>query len=587
MHNSHIDSQSPISRVRIFYAALAVIMAVFLVRLFYLQVIKHDYYKNSALSGQFKEYQIPAKRGVIEAQNGDETIPIVLNEIKYTLFADPVYVQDKDKAAEQIDEFVGATKEEIKQALDVDTRYSIIEKKLTQEQKEKIEALELKGVGLREESYRTYPQGEMAASLLGFVNNDGEGKYGIEQALNEELNGKPGQLRAITDASGVPLVSNPENVVQEAEDGNRVILTIDMSMQQQLEAILRDGLKRAKSESGGAFIMDVNTGAIKAMANFPTYNPGEFFKVEDARVFNNSNVSNPYEIGSVMKPQTLAAALDTNSVKPGDSFYDSGVIEVDNEKITNVEESGGAGNRTLADILRLSLNTGATWLLAQMGGGEINDQARNTWYQYMVEHYGYSKQTGIEQGYEAEGIIPDPNDGFGLNIQYANTSFGQGMTATPVQVGAALSSILNGGTYYQPRLVAATVSADGTRTNKEPVVKRTGVVGQVASETVRDYMINVINSNHQVYEFNLRPEYMVGGKTGTAQIPRPEGGYYEDKYNGTFTGFVGGDKPEYVIVVRANEPTVPGYAGSKAAGPIFSAAATMLIDNFGVLPRSN
>ena len=161
------------------------------------------------------------------------------------------------------------------------------------------------------------------------------------------------------------------------------------------------------------------------------------------------------------------------------------------------------------------------------------------------------------------------------------------MTATPVQVGAALASVINGGTYYQPRLVEATVSSDGTRNNKDPVLVRKDVVNQVASDTVRDYMVNVINSNHRVYEFNLRPEYMVGGKTGTAQIPRPEGGYFEDKYNGTFTGFVGGDRPEYVIVVRTNEPSVPGYAGSKAAGPIFSAAATMLIDNFGVLPKSN
>lgn len=586
MHKE-LDNQSPLTRVRIFYAALAVVMAIFLVRLFYLQVIKHDFYKNSAQSGQFKEYQISAKRGVIEAQNGDDTVPIVLNEIKYTLFADPVYVKDKDDAAEKIDEFIPASKQEIRDALEKDTRYSVLAKKLDVNQKEKIEELDIKGVGLREESYRTYPQGEMAASLLGFVNDEGEGKYGVEQALDEQLRGIPGELNAITDAQGVPLVSNPENIVKEAQDGNRVILTIDMSMQQQLETILKDGLEKAKSPSGGAFIMDVNTGAIKAMANFPTYNPGEFFNVEDARVFNNSNVSNPYEIGSVMKPLTLAAALDNGSVQPGASFFDSGVIKVDNEEITNVEESGGAGTRTLSDILRLSLNTGATWLLSQMGGGEINDQARNTWHKYMVERYGYSKQTGIEQGYEAEGIVPDPNEGFGLNIQYANSSFGQGMTATPVQVGASLASVINGGTYYQPRLVDATVSSDGTRSNKDPVVVRTGVVNQVASDTVRDYMVNVINSNHRVYEFNLRPEYMVGGKTGTAQIPKPEGGYYEDKYNGTFTGFVGGNRPEYVIVVRTNEPSVPGYAGSKAAGPIFSAAATMLIDNFGVLPKSN
>lgn len=572
--------------MRFFYAVLAVVMGVFLIRLFYLQVIKHDYYKSSALSGQFKEYEIPAKRGVIEAQNGDETVPIVLNEVKYTLFADPVYVSDKTDAAKKIAPHIELEERGIEEALSQDTRYSVLAKKLSEEQKDIIEQLDIKGVGLREESYRTYPQGEMAASVLGFVNNDGEGTYGLEQALDEQLKGRPGQLNAITDAQGVPLVSNPDNVIREPQNGSRVTLTIDMSMQQQLEKILKDGLKRAKSDSGGVFVMDVNTGAIKAMANFPTYNPGQFFNVEDASVFNNTNVSNPYEIGSVMKPLTMAAALDSNSVSPNDSFYDPGFIEVDNEKITNVEESGGAGNRTLADILRLSLNTGATWLLAQMGGGSINDQARMRWHSYMVEKYGFSKQTGIEQGYEAGGVVPDPNEGFGLNIQYANTAFGQGMTATPVQVGAALSSVINGGTYYKPRLVER-VSDGGETNDYSPEIVRNNVVSQEAGNTIRDYMINVINNNHRVYSFKLRPNYMVGGKTGTAQIPNPAGGYYEDRYNGTFTGFVGGDSPKYVIVARVNNPKIAGYAGSTAAGPIFSDTANMLIDNFGVLPKTN
>ena len=562
-------------------------MGIFLVRLFYLQVIRHDYYKTSALTGQFKEYEVPAKRGVIEAQNGNETIPIVLNEIKYTLFADPVYVTDKKDVANKLDEYIELNSQEIEDALDQDTRYSILAKKLSDEQKNKIEDLDIKGIGLREESYRTYPQGEMAASLLGFVNNDGEGTYGIEQALNEKLSGQTGQLKAITDAQGVPLVSNPDNVIKDPQNGSRVTLTIDMSMQQQLEKILKEGLDNARSTSGGVFIMEANTGAIKAMANYPTYNPGEFFKIEDANVFNNTTVSNPYEIGSVMKPLTLAAALDSGSVKAGDSFYDPGFIEVDNETITNVEESGGAGNRTLADILRLSLNTGATWLLAQMGGGTINEQARNTWNGYMVEKYGFSKQTGIEQGYEAEGIVPNPNEGFGLNIQYANTAFGQGMTATPVQVGGALASVVNGGTYYRPRLVDSVTNDKGEENKYAPEVMRSNVVSQEASKTVTEHMANVINNNHRTYSFNLRPNYLVGGKTGTAQIANPAGGYFEDKFNGTFTGFVGGDKPEYIIVARVNDPKIAGYAGSTAAGPVFSATADMLIDNFGVLPRTN
>lgn len=582
------DTRSHLFRIRLWYGVIVLIVAIFLVRLFYLQVIRHNYYKTNALSGQFKEYEIPAKRGIIEAKNGDGTVPIVLNEIKYTLFADPVYVKDKKQAAEKLQKVVGEDESKIEKALNTDSRYVVLAKKLNKDQKERIDKLELKGIGTREQSYRTYPQGQMAASLLGFVNDEGEGKYGVEQYLDKDLKGKPGQLKAITDARGVPLVANRDNIIEEPQDGKRVVLTIDMSMQQQLEELLKNGIEAAKSQSGGAFIMDVNSGAIKAMANYPTYNPGEFFKVDDANVFNNTNVSDPYEIGSVVKPLTMAAALNTGAISANYSFADSGVIQVEDRKITNVEEAGGAGTRSMADILRLSLNTGATWLLMQMGGGTINDQARNTWHDYLVNKYRFSQKTNIEQGYEAEGVVPDPNDGFGLNVQYANTSFGQGMTVTPLQMGAALASVINGGTYYQPRLIDATIDKNDTKEKKEPIIVARDVVSRNTSDTVRDFMENVMRANHRVYEMpNLRPNYMIGGKTGTAQIAKPNGGYYEDKYNGTFTGFVGGDKPQYVIVVRVNEPNVPGYAGSKAAGPIFSKIAMTLIDNFNVSPKSN
>ncbi len=579
-------SQENSSRIRIGYGFIVLIIGIFIIRLFYLQVIKHDYYQTTALKGQYKEYELPPKRGVIEAQNGDGTVPIVLNEIKYTLFADPVYIKDKQAVAESIQKIIGGNIDEIKGKLQDKSRYVILAKKLNKDQKESVDKLELKGIGTREQSYRTYPQGEMAASLLGFVNDEGEGKYGIEQALNDKLAGQPGQLKAITDARGVPLVANKDNVIKEAENGKRVVLTIDMSMQQQLETILKNGLEQAKSKSGGVFVMDVNTGAIKAMANYPTYNPAEFFKVEDGSVFNNTNVSDAYEVGSVMKPLTMAAALTEGAVKPDTTYYDPGVFTVDGNKITNVEESGGPGTKSMADILRLSLNTGATWLLMQMGGGEINAKARDTWHNYMVNKYRFSKITNIEQGYESPGLVPNPEEGYGLNIRFANSAFGQGMTATPIQMGSALASVLNGGTYYRPRLVDQIISNDGKIEKIQPDVVETNVVSQQASQSVTDFMVNLINANHRVYSFELRPGYLVGGKTGTAQIANPNGGYYDDRYNGSFTGFVGGKKPQYVIVVRVNEPHVPGYAGSKAAGPIFSATANMLIDNFGVVPNN-
>ncbi len=567
---------------------LLLLSAVFIVRLFYLQIIKHDYYQKAALRDQLKQYEIPPARGVIQAHSGDKLLPIVLNETKYTLFADPKFVKDPKSAANSVAVAIGGNVSDYEKMIKTpNSRYVVLAKKLDKNQKSKIDALKIKGIGTREVPQRTYPQGTLAAQLLGFVNDDNEGKYGLEQALDPQLKGTPGQLKAITDAQGVPLASNRDNVVTEPKAGDNVVLTIDIGMQQQLEDILKTGLEHAKSNSGSALIIDVRTGAIKAMANYPTYNPAEFYKTEDARLFTNSAASSPLEVGSTMKPLTAAAALDQGVVNKNTTYYDPSRWQVDDAVITNIEEDGGAGTRSIADILQLSLNTGATWLLMQMGGGQINKQARDRWHDYMVNHYQFGKLTGIEQGYEAGGSIPDPDNGYGLNIQYANTAFGQGMSATPLQMSAAFASVLNGGKYYRPHLVEGRLDNNGKEIIKQPEILNSKVVNSDVSHTIRDIMEYTINKNYLVYGMSKpRAEFSIGGKTGTAEIAKPSGGYYDDRYNGMFMGFVGGDEPQYVIAIRVNEPKIAGYAGSKAAAPIFGNVTNMLINNFGVTPRN-
>ncbi len=579
---------TPIQRIRVWYALLLLLTAIFIVRLFYLQIIRHDYYQNAALSGQLKQYEIPASRGVIEAHSGDAVIPIVLNEIRYTLFADPVYVKDPRVAADALARAIGGRAQDYENKIRTsDTRYVVLAKKLSKQQHEQIDRLELKGIGTREVPQRTYPQGSLAAQVLGFVNDEGEGTYGLEEALDKELKGTPGQLKAITDARGIPLAANKDNIVTEPQAGLRTTLTIDIGLQQQLEDILKTGLDRAKSGSGSALIIEAKTGAIKAMANYPTYNPAEFYKVEDGNVFNNAAVTAPLEVGSIMKPLTVAAALDLGVVNKNTTYYDPGVWRIDDARVTNIEEVGGAATKSISDILQQSLNTGATWLLMQMGGGEINAQARTRWYEYMTRHYHFGQTTGIEQGYEAEGTVPSPTDGFGLNIQFANTAFGQGMTQTPLQIAAALASIVNGGTYLRPRLVERTASSPGKAVTTLPEILTKNVIKPEVSRDVRELMEYAFSKNHRGYGMaQLRPEFSIGGKTGTAQVPKPGGGYYDDRYNGMFLGYVGGDEPQYVIVVRVNEPKIAGYAGSKAAGPIFVDLTNVLMNNFGVTPRT-
>ena len=580
-----------VRRVRWFYVLVAIAIGIFWVRAFYLQIIRHDYYVQAARSDQLKEYQIPAPRGLIRAHNGDEIVPIVLNQKLYTVYADPTLVKDAKRAAETLVVVLGGKADDYKRKLETPgTRYVVLAKRVEPEKKKAILSRKYPGIGAVELSYRTYPNGPLAAQLLGFVNDESKGVYGVEQALNKQLTGKSGMLKAVTDVNGVPLAANSENVEQAPVSGSDVVLTINISMQKQLESILKQGVEDAKSSSGSALIMEAKTGAVKAMANWPTYDPAKYSEVEDPAVFNNAAVSSPLEVGSVMKPLTAAAALDQGVIRADTSYNDPAQWKIDGYTIRNVEEDGGPGVHDIKELLNLSLNTGATWLLMQMGkpgSTEITQAGRERWYDYMTNHYRLGQVTGIEQGYEAEGIIPEPNKGYGRNLTYANSSFGQGMTATPIQMAAAFAAVVNGGTYYQPHLVDQYIAPDGKVTTVTPKVLRTGVVSPQVGKDIRVILQYVIDKHHVRPPFDQNA-YSVGGKTGTAQIPDPEGagGYKEHDFNGTYLGFVGGDEAQYVIMVRVNEPKIGGYAGTSAAQPIFGKLGHILIDNFGVTPRS-
>ncbi|MBI1952232.1 penicillin-binding protein 2 [Candidatus Saccharibacteria bacterium] len=586
------SSQAPSNnrRLSVWYGFLIFILVIFVARLFYLQIVRHDYYRAEALADQLKEFAIPAQRGVIHAHEGGEFVPLVLNEKLYTLYVDPFFIKDAAGAAIKVAAVTSGDAGSYEKAMKTKgSRYQILARRLSQDQKKQIEALKLPGVGTQGQDYRTYPQGSLAAQVLGFVNNDGEGKYGVEQALDKSLTGTPGRLKAITDAEGVPLAASRNNIQVNPSNGKDMVLTLDLGMQKQLETILKKNLDKVSSNSGSALIMDVNTGAIKAMANLPTFDPAQYYDQSDSSVFTNAAVSLPLEVGSVMKTLTASAALDLGVIKADTTYNDPARWELDGHTITNIEEDGGPGVRSITDILNLSINTGAAWMLMRMGGqtGEVNATARDRWHDYMVNHFNLGKTTGIEQGYEAGGFVPEPNKGYALQLTYANTSFGQAMTATPLQMAAALASVINGGTYYQPRLIDGTLDSAGNLTAKKPIVVRSGVVSSGVSQSLRS-MLEFAVKDHYKSGFsylNFSDSFSVGGKTGTAQIANPSGGYYGNRFNGTYIGYVGGDRPQYVISVRVNEPHGVKYAGSGAAQPLFSDLAHMLIDNFNIVPK--
>jgi cell division protein FtsI/penicillin-binding protein 2 len=573
--------KDPIDRIAILRIVLIAIGAILIARLFYIQIIKHDYYQAQALAEHIKKFEISAPRGIIRLSDGSNSVPIVLNEQKYTVYADPKYITDTKETANKLVPLIGGKVEEVQKKLESNTRYVILAKKLTKDQADRVDALQLKGVGKQEVNVRTYPQGQLASQVLGFVNDDGKGQYGIEEYLNDELGGQTGLEKAVTDVRGIPLAVNNDNILKPAVAGADVTLTIDIGMQRIAEEALKNGIDRTKAVRGSVVIIEANTGAIKAMANYPTYDPGQYDKISDISVFTNNTVTGAWEPGSVAKPLLMGAAFTEGTATPDTTYFDPGYVQIDDRKITN-SVNWGAQTMSLHDVINKSLNTGAVFTLKTLGGGEINAKARQTWYDYLVNHYQFNKTTGIEQSGESAGVVGGPNEGYGLNVRYANMAFGQGMTVTPLQLAAAYTALLNGGTYYKPTLIASR-QVNGKAETFKPEVVKSNVVSATASDQVRSLLTTSLGINNKAA---LRDGYVLGAKSGTAQEADANGNYKSDAHNGVYSGFIGGDKPQYIMVVRLDEPKTAGFASGEAA-KTWAEISNKLIDNFALKPKSS
>lgn len=547
-------------------------------RLFFVQIIKHDYYQGQALAEHVKKYQIPAKRGLIYAMDGEKSVPIVLNEDRYEIYADPKFVEDKPAVAKKVATVIGTSEPELAKKLDNDdSRYVILAKKVTQDQKNQIMSLKDEGVGSKEVSIRNYPQGEFASQLLGFVNDDQQGQYGVEQSLNDKLAGKSGQLKAITDVRGVPLAVNNDNIQRQPQNGQDVKLTIDIGMQKITEDALMAAIARTKANKATGVLIDANNGQVKAMANLPSFNPANYQKVEDASLFSNLVTSGAWEPGSVMKPLILAAAFNEGTLSPNSTYFDSMSVQVDDRTINN-SYPWGAETMSVQDIITKSLNTGAVHILKSLGGGEITDKARQTYYKYLTDHYRFNEPTGIEQSGESAGTVIGPDEGYGLRVRYANMSFGQGLTVTPLQLANAYASLINGGKYYRPTVVEAV----DNQINK-PVLLNNSVLSETSSAQVKEILKNALETNNKAA---IRPGYALGAKTGTAEIADGSGNYKKDAYNGVYVGFISGQNKTYILLVRLDEPKSARFASSEAA-TTWTEISNKLLDTYSVKPMAN
>lgn len=571
--------KAKINHVQVLRVFLVLIGAVLIGRLFYIQIIKHDYYEAQALAEHTKKFEINAPRGLIYMEDGTETVPVVLNETRYTIYADPQYISDAQATADQLIELIGGDKNDLVEKLSAaNTRYVVLAKKFTKEQAERIDTLELKGIGKKEVHIRTYPQGSLAAQVLGFVNDDGIGQYGIEGYENEALTGEAGLEKAVTDVRGIPLAVSNDNILKQAIAGEDLILTIDLGMQKLAEDTINGAVSRTNAIAGNIIIMEAKTGAIKAMANNPSYDPSRYDQVSDMSLFMNSVVTSVWEPGSVMKPLLLSTALSKGTLTPDTTYWDPGYVQIDDSRITNAFNYG-ARTTSVRQIINDSLNTGAVFMLKTLGGGEINQQAREAWYDYLINHYRFDKTTGIEQTGETTGYVNPPNEGYGLNVRYSNMAFGQGISMTPIQLVAAYNALLNGGTYLQPTLLAST-DENGQLIDQAPIVIAENVISSSTSATVKTMIKDALEYN---YPWAVRAGYSLGGKSGTAQVSDGQGGYKENLYKGTYIGYIASSNGDlqYIILVRLDE-TKTGALASYEACKVWAELTAKFITNFAI-----
>lgn len=570
------------SRSRILAAIVLVTAALFVVRLFYLQIIQHNYYVDLSSAEQVKRLTIPAKRGLIYVMDGDRPVKLVLNEDVYTVFADPQTTKDNEKIIEVIRKVAGGNaqpnlEEKLAQK---QSRYQVLASRITRAQADLIKKESLNGVGFQDLTQRVYPEGVLAAQILGFVDYSNTGKYGIEGGLNEQLKGKDGLLQSVTDVRDVPLTIGDKNISIPAVDGVNEVLSIDRSVQSHAEQALADGLERTGAKEGSILVMDPETGRVLAMSNFPTYSPADFNKVTDASAFNNATISAPYEPGSDIKSLTFATGIDKGVITADSTYDNTDYIKVDDRVISNASK-GQTGIITFQHAFNWSLNTGFVTVAERLGDGTtITKQARDTMYDYFYNKFGLGHLTGIELAGEVGGIVVSPDKVEGNAVRYSNMAFGQGLDATMIQVASAFSSVINGGHYYKPTILEGSVDPNGVFIAlAKPTPIRTTI-----SESTSKQMVNALQTARATFYKRFdRAGYVIGGKTGTSQTLR-NGVYVDSETVGTYLGFGGTDTPAYVIMVQVSGKDQP-LQGGRDALPIFTDMSNWMIDHLKLQPK--
>lgn len=504
--------------------------------------------------------QLP--RGALADRNG---FPLAFDVFEYDVEASPAALSSerRDRLAQELAPLLNKPQQEIRALLETDRAYVTLATGQTGLVEPAVEKLcEKFGPVVKAVPHpvRFYPEGALAAHVLGFVNAEPRGCYGVEEYYQQDLHRQSVPMEKLGSAAWSDI---------QASD-TTLILTIDRYAQRIAEEELDAAIKQTGAKAGQVIVMIPQTGEILAMASRPTYHPAEFLQ-SPPETWVNPAISEAYEPGSVFKLITYGAALDSQTITPNELFYDPGVIEIGGRKIYNWDRLGH-GTVDITEALGESLNVVAAAISQRMG--------KERFYLY-IRKFGFGQRTEIDLMGEALGIVKTPNDPLYSQSDLGTNSFGQGISVTPIQMVSAIASIANGGYLMSPQVVKRKIVA-GQIVELHPRAIRRTVSSQTA-ETLTSLLVRVVAE----YVPQARvPGYSIAGKTGTAQIPIG-GTYLPTDYIASFVGYGPATDPQLVILVKLDRPqTVKSGAG--AAAPVFQRIASRLFKHFAIPPdRAN
>ena len=552
-------------------AVLIMVAGVLVLRLFFLQIVDTSDLEAKNLSQVQVDRKLQSPRGTIYDRHES---PLAMSVFTKSLYADPQMLKkNPEDIAELVAPYVSISKEAIVENLKEDTAFVWLDRMMEPDKSKAVEKIiedeKLEGLNFVEESKRYYPNGNLAAQVLGFVGTEDKGLDGLEMVLDDELKGGLTKEVVATDRKGNAIFGSV--LAQYLPDkGKSVTLTIDATVQFIAERALEQAMVDTKPAHASVIVMDPKTGEILAMANRPTYDPNHYDKGKE-QDFKNIAVTNLYEPGSTFKPIIASAALASGKWTVDTVYNDTGSIMASGHVMQNWNGEG-YGKVRLLEILKFSINTGMVRLGLTTGPEILSEY---------VHKYGFGQPTGIELPGEGEGLLFNPEEM--ADIDTASMSIGQGIAVTPLQMVRAFGAIANGGILMKPHIVKAYNNPDGTVASET----QTESQGQAIPENVASTIVDILEKEVSEGGGNkaMVEGYHFGGKTGTAQKLNTEyGGYLDGRYIASFIGFGPVEDPKFVVLVAIDDPSNGSIYGGQIVAPVFKDIMSQLVRYYQISP---